>query len=502
MRRLLLATTAVLGGTMGVASMAAAQTTPAPVPPILQFGAAAADPNAIPSQIFAPFSSVPGTTPAPSTLTVRLDGRINVYAAAVADSGRNPGFVTTAAGTAPVLANSKLSNYTMLNYIRLYPSFDGVSSNGLRYGGYIEFRQDNAVAPGGGINGSISASTRARGALYVRDDFVYVGTPQLGYLRFGSTWGASTLFLTGTFENFNDAGWDGDLPAAFTGNQGLAFPFPDQSYTYAVTKAVYVSPQVAGFDFAASFAPGTGAVNSGSGNCGYANTAAGTSGVNDVAGTGAVNAGCDAASATTALAETTRYRDLMDFELRYRGAFGPIGLTAEAGGIFSGKVAYDGPVTAASLVSKYDGLALGDGGLTVSYGGLAVGGHITAGRGNLTSFSPEASNSKDSFAWIAGTSYAIGPVIVGASYFSLHAPGNEKTTTVAYNGALQTYGIAAGGTYNFAPGMNVFLSYLYGHQHESGTDLVTGTASTAAGHVFTHNNTQAQGASLGLQFRW
>jgi hypothetical protein len=224
--------------------------------------------------------------------------------------------------------------------------------------------------------------------------------------------------------------------------------------------------------------------------------------VNDVAASGAVNAGCDAASATSVLAETTRYRDLVEVEGRYRGAFGPIGVAAEAGGIFSGKVGYDGPISATSLASKYDGLALGDGGLVLSYGGLAFGGHITAGRGNLTTFSPEASNSKDSFAWIAGTSYAIGPVIVGASYFSLHAPGNEKTTTVAYNGDLRTFGAAAGGTYNFAPGMNVFLSYLYGHQHESGTDLVTGTASTAAGHVYTHNTTQAQGASLGLQFRW
>ena len=39
-------------------------------------------------------------------------------------------------------------------YARLYPGFDGIAANGLKYGAFLEIRQDNAAPPGGGINGS------------------------------------------------------------------------------------------------------------------------------------------------------------------------------------------------------------------------------------------------------------------------------------------------------------------------------------------------------------
>ena len=175
--------------------------------------------------------------------------------------------MTTAAGTAPVLTNTKLSDYTFQNYIRLYPSFDGIAANGLKYGGFLEIRQDNAVAPGGGLDGSISAATRARGELYVRDDFVYIGTDQLGFVRLGSGWGPTTLFITGSFENFNDGAWNGDAPAMFTGANQLAWPFMDVSTLYSLDKVTYLSPQIAGFDMGVSFAPSTANVNEGVGNC-------------------------------------------------------------------------------------------------------------------------------------------------------------------------------------------------------------------------------------------
>jgi hypothetical protein len=461
---------------------------------------------ALPNLTTAPFTAVPGTTPAPGTITVRLNARVNFYMQAVSDSGRNPTPVTTAtgattAGNTVVNPNTKLANYTFQNYVRLFPGFDGVAANGLKYGAYMEIRQDNAVAPGGGINGSISGVSRARGALYVRDDFAYLGTDQLGFLRLGSTWGPSTLFTTGTFENFNDGAWNGDLPGGFTGNTQLTWPFPDLGVNYTTVKAVYLSPQFAGFDFSASFEPNTGNVNSGTGNCGYANTAASASGLTGVAAVGGGTAGCDAASSTTT-GDYTRRRNTVDLALRYRGAFGPIGVAFQAGGILSGHVA-DSSTPAKAL--QYDGLQLGDGGFQVTYGGLAVGGHVTAGRSN-GQFNLDPKGAKDSFAWLVGTSYAIGPVIVGASYFDYQSAGN-KTGSVAqggnpFVGSRNEFGVAAGGTYSFAPGMNIFLSYLYGHRKESGVDLLTGVSSTATARVSTHNSTNAQGVSIGTQFRW
>jgi hypothetical protein len=499
MRRLLLATTAVLGGVVGGNGLANAQTTPAPTTvPLTQFTGAPATPGAIPSQIFSPFTAVPGTTPGPATITVRLDGRINFYMMAGSDSGRNPGVVTTAAGAAPVATNTKLSDYTFQNYTRLFPSFDGIAANGLKYGGWMEVRQDNAVAPGGGINGSISGATRARGALYVRDNFVYIGTDQLGYLRGGSGWGPTTLFITGSFENFNDGAWNGDAPAMFTGSNQLAWPFMDVSTFYSLDKITYLSPQIAGFDMGVSFAPSTANVNEGVGNCSYANSAASASGLTGVAVGGGGVVGCDATASTSVLAETRRARDIVELEGRYRGAFGPIGVVAQAGGVFSGKVGYDG-VAAPAL--RYSDLEIGDGGFQVTYGGLAVGGHVTAGKTN-TGFALDPQSGKDYMAWLLGSSYAVGPFIVGASYFALTSAGSQSGATKPYVGGFREYGVAAGGSYALAPGMNVFLAYLYGHQNEKGVDLLSGTTSSAAGFVSTHNTIQAQGVSIGTQFKW
>jgi hypothetical protein len=491
MREFFKTTTVVLGGaiflTGGLEFSVQAQTTASPVP------------TSLPNMATAPFTAVPGTTPEPGRITVRLNARINFYAVGASDSGRNPSPVTTAAGSAPVQPNTKLANFTFLNYARLYPGFDGVAANGLKYGGSIEIRQDNAVAPGGGINGSISGASRARGALYVRDEFVYLGGETLGFLRVGSPRGPSTLMATGTFENFADGNWNGDVFVAFTGNTQATWPFPDVGALYTTTKALYLSPQFSGFDFAASYEPDSGNVNSG--NCSYANTAASASGLTGVAAAGGGAAGCDAASATST-GDYARRRNTMELELRYRGAFGPVGLAVEAGGIFSGKVADD---STPAKALQYDGLRLADGGLMLTYGGLAVGGHVTAGRSNgQINLAPKGA--KDSFAWLAGASYAIGPVLVGASYFDFQSAGN-KTGSVAqggnpFVGSRNEVGVGAGATYTFAPGMNIFLSYLYGHRREAGVDLLTNVSSTAAARVTTHNTTNAQGIALGTQFRW
>ena len=93
---------------------------------------------------------------------MRFNVRVNFYAQAGSDSGRNPGLITTAtgattAGNTVVGANTKIADYSFSEYTRFYPGFDGIAANGLKYGGFVEVRQDQAQPPGGGINGSISA---------------------------------------------------------------------------------------------------------------------------------------------------------------------------------------------------------------------------------------------------------------------------------------------------------------------------------------------------------
>ena len=283
MRKLLLAGVAMLSGTVGLASVASAQlqtqypyTPPpgsTPVPNSGQpYGPATA--TEIPSY----GSAAPL---APGNVTVRLAGRLIAYFGGGSDSGRNPGFIN---GTAASIqegktasANTKLADYQVFEYARLYPSFDGIAANGLKYGAFLEIRQDNGNAPGGGANGSISGAANGRGAMYFRRETGYFGTDNAGFVRFGATDQPTSLFITGTFENFDDGGWNGDpaggtnnTPGMLTGGWNNMWPFPDQGALYTTNKIVYVSPKFANLvDFGVSFAPNSGNVGANSGNCQY-----------------------------------------------------------------------------------------------------------------------------------------------------------------------------------------------------------------------------------------
>ncbi len=161
---------------------------------------------------------------------------------------------------------NKLGNYTFAEYARLYPGFDGVAANGLKYGASLEIRQDQNSGAGGGQFGSISQQDRARAALYFRREWGYLGTNQLGTIRFGSIDQPTSLYMTGTFENFNDGGWNGDVNNLISSAIFPTWPFSDGSGSYYTTsKVVYLSPQLFGFDLGVSFEPSTANVGNFSG---------------------------------------------------------------------------------------------------------------------------------------------------------------------------------------------------------------------------------------------
>ena len=162
----------------------------------------------------------------------------------------------------------------MFEFSRLYPSFDAVAANGLKYGAFLEIRQDNGAGAGGGVGPSVSGSVQTRGNLYFRRETSYIGTDQFGFLRFGATDQPTSLMLTGNFENFDDGGWNGD-PNLITGNAQVAWPYEDVGNLYTTTKIVYMSPKFFDLvDFGVSFEPGTGAMGSGPG-CNYNTTGVG-----------------------------------------------------------------------------------------------------------------------------------------------------------------------------------------------------------------------------------
>ncbi len=451
MRKLLLATAAVVGGSLALAGTAHAQwaansfTVPAGQPAVSGPGFGTATPG-------------PGAPLAPATMTVHINGRFAFYFGGAWDSARNMG-------------NYKTNDWGIQQYARLYPSFDAMAANGLQYGAFLEIRQDN----GAPATAAPSGAANSRGALYFRREYGYFGTPQLGYLRFGSTDQPTSLYLTGNFENYNDSGWDGDVPGLISGRAQVDWPFEDVGNLYTTNKFVYLSPRFFNLiDFGISFAPGT--ANEGSnGNCPVA------------------QAGCDLLMAGATNPDAARRRNIFDGVIRLTTALGPVGIVATGGYDHASHLGYTGGAPA-----PYKDQSFSDWGLQLTYGGLAVGGHFTYG--DYTPFYSGLpwKGARKSSAWLVGASYAFGPAIVGASYLNFQnagawSPNNQSTVARTQN----EDGFAAGGTLNVAPGTVLFLSYLYGHKHQLGYDYLTGATGTP-----NSNNIRSQALAIGTMLKW
>ncbi|MBV8458958.1 MAG: porin [Acetobacteraceae bacterium] len=492
--------------------------------------------------------------PAPGTITVRLNGRFRFFAGWIGQSDANrayyydqntgfasetpfnrfvpttrpTGSLTTpttlaAAGYAAApLTYNKLADYGFGNYFRLYPGFDGVAANGLRYGASVEIRQDNnggagaGRSTGGGVYGSISGESVSRGLLYIRREWGYIGTDRLGTLRVGSTDGPSGLFMVGNFENFNDGGWNGDAYTLIAGNIQPLWPFADVGQMYTTTKAIYLSPQFYGFDFGIAFEPNTG--NDGNGaTFGAGCNAPGFLGATYIgAGPSVAGAGCDDL-ASTSTADYARRRNTVDAAIRYRGTFGPVGFAAYANYIGSGKVQDSTPRAFNALPSRfqYNGFNVGVGGAAVTFAGFTVGGMIQGGAYN-GQWSLKPQGASDATAWLAGASYTLGPAVVGASYFASYqagASGPLGTGPAGTNffspfvGQRRERGVAAGGTYSLAPGLALFLGYLRGDRKENGFDFITGqsispTSTTPTGAGSQNNYVHSSELYVGTSFTW
>lgn len=472
MRKILLTTVAVFGAAAGLAGGAYAQSAAPSLPSangMWGVGGAGAPPTNS-------SESAAAGMPAPGSFVVHLNGRLNYYVGVEGDTANN---ITSASGV-----TNKNGSFETQGYIRLYPGFDAVAANGLQYGAVGEIRNPGANDTATGVSASGNSTENT---LYWRIAYGYLGLPEFGTLSFGQQQTAFGLLDVGAFVGFNDGGWDGDVPSFIGGGLGSSYgPAPDYPFTgvgpmYTVNRLLYMSPDFSGFRFGIGYAPNNNSLINQE-NCTVASPGCNRFISGDVPTPGTVGG--------------VRYNNVVDAAANYTNTFGPLGLALYGG--FYGATPIVSTVPGAL---KYEPMAVGAFGATVSFAGFTVGGQFKWGDENgLWDVMPQGG--KPMTAWLVGAQYQTGPVVIGASYFTYQYTGDF--TSPATEGMETDNGIAAGGTFSVAPGLSFYLSYLYGQRHQLGFNFNTGIANglPGGGVAGTNNNASGQVFALGTVLKW
>ena len=334
--------------------------------------------------------------------------------------------------------------------------------------------------------------------------------------------------MTGTGENFDGGGLNGDLPGLLADGGPFAYPFADVGNMYATNKIVYLSPQFYGVDFGLSYEPSTGSIgNDNQAGCG----GQGPFGSPNIttAGNGTAVTGCDALSSTSG-GDYARRKDTYEGLVRYRGTFGPIGVVGTAAYIGSSRV-HDSGVVGSTVDPKrlrLEDLSIGDFGGAVTFGGLQVGAHYEFGRYTVQGGGGPggllAKGQPNSNAVAVTASYTIGPVIFGAAFAESWYMGNQNAATNrsvtgaslivpggVTGGQRRDLGVSVGGTYSLAPGIAIFTSYIWEEARQRGANLLTG--GTNVGNVINttgnvgnvpdaHNKIDSSVFAVGTSFAW
>jgi len=392
---------------------------------------------------------------APGQVAVRLNGRLAFYYGMAANGDIHNG-------------NNKLTTEAMKSYIRLYPGFDGMAANGLRYGVMAEIRQDNGAAsnrlPG-------SADGMAGTHMYWRRAYGYIGMDSIGRLQFGMGDGPiSSMGQIGQFGNIGTGTFCGDSATVFN-IAGSRWPFLGCSgNVYSTNKLVYYSPQFAGFDFGFGYEPGTN-TSGGAQNCSSANFNAGL---------------CDWQATSNQSEGYRRRKNLLDMAVRYRGTFNNVAIAAVGGYLVSGHVQRSVNDNGIYDVQPYDGMSVGYGGMTISFAGFTIGGALQGGANDGVSLRPIGG--RDSFSWVVGATYQTGPVQFGVTYYESEAAGNwlraDQRTESYKAGTSRTRtdrGFEAAINYNIAPGLRATVEYVWADSYQAKADLNSYRAGTQSG---------------------
>jgi len=406
--------------------------------------------------------------PTPGTVVVRINGRVEVDMLA---SWHSDMVGTTATGRPTGFKTNPLGIGT---YFRLYPAFDGVSSNGLRYGASVEIREN---FPAGGAPAASPSTYTSGQTLFVRRAFTYLASDKAGLLRLGQGDGVLGLFDNCIFTSqCYDAGignFNGGPLQTFPTSNATGIPFvwlAQAGAEYGNTKAVYLSPQYYGFDFGVQYAPSMGNANSA---CAGANASC----VNLTSGN-----------------DPTRWYNQVAVGLRFQQSFGAVDFKAYGFYETAGKenqTAGTVPLTVRGAPLTFDNLSFYKGGVAITAMNFTLAGDYIGGAiNNQLQMRPTGAPSMN--AYLVGLTYANGPYAFGIEYGNIQHQGDVTLLNVSQRNEQQ-FGI--GGRYAVAPGLALAAEYMYMFRHQGGFNFNSGTVGATS-------NGQGQGIVFSTILTW
>jgi hypothetical protein len=441
--------------------------------------------------------------PDPGTVVIHLNGRV------FADVDLSWSSLANVHAPANGSVTYKSNPIGVASYLRLYPGFDGVATNGLRYGASAEIRQNimsannfTASTSQTGTSGSFASGSgySSSETLFTRRAFTYLGSDQLGIIRIGQDDGVVGLFdATGVFTvgTWNIAGGilDGDVESNQPNNFLLSWAWlSGNGIEYGQQRISYMSPSFFGFDFAVDFSPST--ANS------FGN---GTTSSPYQVGTCAVeSANCDNVTAGN---DSSRPYNRISAGIRYQGNFS--GLDAKAFVLYtaSAKESISGggvqagsgpsPLTASGNALKYDGQSFVQSGVAFGFQGIALNVAFSDGRYNPGNNGLTPSGGASTVATLIGLGYSNGPWVTGTNVAFVDWQGAAQYTHISQRHEFAiTYLVG----YKLAPGINLAAEYTYIQKHQGGFDFYnngTNPTTTRAG-----NDIHAQGLTLATILSW
>lgn len=342
-------------------------------------------------------------------------------------------------------STARLGKSDFSNEIEIHVLASGKAANGLQYGVALEIENDVYRTPGNVASG---ASATGKNSLGYDEAWAYLAG-DWGQIRFGEEDGALAQLQSGHITGFGLGGLDsGDLEQQVIGANNRA-AFNSVNLLLDNTKIIYLTPQFFGFDAGVSLSPNTGeGPLSGCDSLATANL-------------------CDRVSALSTV--SPRRRNEVQAALRWRGSFGPVGVAATLGYVGADAVKNLSGPSPERLSMIWAGAVATAYGFTL--GGWYTGGdalpnyNMLARRGSVVSTGQVVDDRKmDSY--LVGATYNIDAITVGAHFSQNWSAGDQ-----ANRAGLRTTGLAVGGNYRLAPGLDLFAEYSKVERKERGVSF-------------------------------